>query len=313
MTNKSYKYDVASVLINYNTSHHTMACIQSLLQNTSRLLKHQIIVVDNCSEMEDYFRLKAFCEHLHCEHLHLVRSNLNLGFGAGNMYGTQFVDAEYIAFVNNDTLMQQDYLSVLIETLREHPEVGIVGGQPYGADGGFQRAFRHFPTPGKKLLGRGFYEKLFPERYPKCNREYTHPMYVDWVLGSLMVVRAEDFYEVGGFDLNLFFYNEEPDLCWRMLQIGKRTMFVPSAKYIHNSGSSSSASAKFLREITIGEMYLMRKQHGYCKYLLVRSVLMLKYSVRAPFNKRCRIIWQTLLRGASLADSLRHQQKVRNI
>ena len=53
-------FDIAIILINYNSSQHTINCVQSILEKTSKSVSYQIIITDNCSEIADYLYLKSF-------------------------------------------------------------------------------------------------------------------------------------------------------------------------------------------------------------------------------------------------------------
>ena len=105
-------FDVAVILINYNSSEHTINCIKSIYQKTSKGITFQVIITDNCSVIADYNLLKEFCENSELENLELHRNTINSGFGGGNMYGFQFANANYLAFLNNDTLYINDCLSI---------------------------------------------------------------------------------------------------------------------------------------------------------------------------------------------------------
>jgi len=43
-------FDIAIIIINYNSSQLTQECIQSIIEKTDSALNFQIIIVDNSSE-----------------------------------------------------------------------------------------------------------------------------------------------------------------------------------------------------------------------------------------------------------------------
>mgnify|MGYP006391830701 FL=1 len=106
-------FEIAVILINYNSSEHSINCIHSIIEKTSKTLNYQIIITDNCSEKEDFLKLKSFCDETNFPNLELHRSQINTGFGGGNMFGVQFSNAKYLAFLNNDTLLKNDCLREL--------------------------------------------------------------------------------------------------------------------------------------------------------------------------------------------------------
>ena len=191
-------FDVAVLLINYNSSQHSINCINSIIEKTSKSIHYQIIITDNCSENEDYQKLKVFCDQINFPNLELHRSTINTGFGGGNMHGIQYAKAQFLAFVNNDTLFINDCLSVLKTNLENNPKIGIAGAQAYKENGDFMVSLDHFASPSREIFGRTLLEKINSKKYPKRKIKYSNPIQVNFIPGSFMFVRAADFNEVGG-------------------------------------------------------------------------------------------------------------------
>jgi GT2 family glycosyltransferase len=303
-------FDVACVIINYNTSRFNIQCIESIIKNTDSLFNYQIVVVDNCSEWEDYKLLKDFCDASSFKELRLVRSRINTGFGAGNMFGVNFIQAQYIAFINNDTLLINDCLSILKEAIEKDSTIAIVGGQSFTQDGKEMLAFNHFASVSKQLLGSGFLEKLNKERYPDRKKEYKTPLLVNYLQGSFMFVKASDFNSIGGFDTNLFLYYEETDLCLRLEKIGKKCYLIPDAKYIHYHGESTPKSNAIKAELKISLLYVIRKHYGYFSYIFLLNIMRIKYLFSAIFKPKNRYLCKILLSGAPLSMSMKTKQSI---
>ena len=82
--------DISIIIINYNSEDYTVNCIKSLVEHTSTTLKCQYIIVDNGSTKKSYLHVKNYIDSIAKEHpITLVRSNINTGFGGGNMLGVQ--------------------------------------------------------------------------------------------------------------------------------------------------------------------------------------------------------------------------------
>ena len=241
-------FDIAVILINYSSSEHSINCIRSIVEKTSKNIHYQIIITDNCSEKEDYLKLKSFCDEVNYPNLELHRSNINSGFGGGNMFGVQFANAKYLAFVNNDTLLKNDCLSILKNALDTNPNIGIAGAQAFKENGDFMISLDHFASPAREIIGRSFLESINSKKYPKRKKKYTNPLQVNFVPGSFMFVRANDFYEVGGFDTNIFLYYEETDLCIRLAKKSKFAFLVPEAEFVHFHGVSTGKSLAIKKE-----------------------------------------------------------------
>ena len=93
---------ISIIVLNYNSSHHTLACVESV-QDQTQGSDYEIIVVDNGSHPDDFSNLQA----LHTvPQLKLIRSDINLGFSGGHLFGLKAVDrsSDYYFFLNNDCL-----------------------------------------------------------------------------------------------------------------------------------------------------------------------------------------------------------------
>ncbi len=303
-------FDIAVILINYNSSEHSINCIRSIIEKTSKNLNYQIIITDNCSEKEDYLKLKSFCDEINFPNLELHRSDINSGFGGGNMFGVQFANAKYLAFVNNDTLLKNDCLSILKNALETNPNIGIAGAQAYKENGDFMISLDHFASPAREIIGRSFLESINSKKYPKRKKKYSNPIQVNFVPGSFMFVRASDFYEVGGFDTTIFLYYEETDLCIRLAKKSKFAFLIPEAEFVHFHGASTGKSLAIKKELKISLLYIMRKHYGFFGHKMVMSFLILKYFFSSILKPKNWSLFFLILTGAPLSKSLKTNQKI---
>lgn len=303
-------FDIALILINYNSSGHSINCIRSIVEKTDNTINYQIIITDNASEKEDYLKLKTFCDSFEFPHLELHRSRINSGFGGGNMFGVQFANAHYLAFINNDTLFKNDCLSILKKELDNNPNIGIAGAQAYKENDSFLISLDHFASPTREIFGRSFLETINSKKYPKRKKIYTQPLQVNFIPGSFMFVRASDFYEVGGFDTSIFLYYEETDLCLRLANKSKFAYLIPEAEFIHFHGASTEKSLAIKKELKISLLYIIRKHYGYFEYKIVLIFLVLKYFFSSIFKPKNWSLFFLILAGAPLSESLKTKQKI---
>lgn len=304
-------FDLAVILINYNSSEHSINCIRSIIEKTSIHLKYQIIITDNCSEKEDYLKLKSFCDEFNFPYLELHRSLINTGFGGGNMFGVQFSNAKYLAFINNDTLLKNDCLSILKNTLETNPNIGIAGAQAYKENGSFMISLDHFASPAREVIGRSFLEIINSKKYPKRKKKYINPIQVNFIPGSFMFVRATDFYEVGGFDTNIFLYYEETDLCIRLAKKSIYAYLIPEAEFVHFHGASTGKSLAIKKELKISLLYVIKKHYGFFGYKIVQYFLIFKYFFSSILKPQNWSLFFLILNGAPLSKSLKTQQTIK--
>lgn len=301
-------FDIAIILINYNSSDHSINCIRSIIEKTSKDINYQIIITDNCSRQEDFLKLELFCKETGLDNLELHRSRINTGFGGGNMFGIQFANAKYLAFLNNDTLFKNDCLSILKNALENNQNIGIAGAQAYKENGDFLGSLDHFASPAREILGRNFLETINPKKHPNRKIKYTEPVQVNFVPGSFMFLRSKDFYDVGGFDTNIFLYYEETDLCIRLADKSKFAYLIPEAEFVHFHGGSTEKSLTIKKELKISLLYIMQKHYGFFGYITVWCFLVLKYFFSSIVKPKNWSLFFLILVGAPISKSLKTKQ-----
>lgn len=305
-------YDIAVIIINYNSSQFTINAIGSIIKTISKDLKYQIIVIDNASKYEDYLLLEQAIKNI--SHLELVRSKINIGFGAGNMLGIQFANAQYYAFVNNDTLLLNDCFSHLKQFMESHTKVALCAPQGYDENKNVLHSFDHFLTLRRELFGRYIFELLYPKQYPKRNIVYNDPLKVQCIPGSFLFIDSQVFNEIGGFDTNIFLYYEETDLAYRISKLPQKNecYLVPSAKYIHFVGKSTPASLLIKKELKISLLYVLKKNSSYLSYLFLRNYLSITYTIKSLVKPQYFKLVLLFLKGAPLSESLKQSQVILN-
>lgn len=307
------KLDVAIILINYNASEYTKKCISSVLEQTSQELSYQIIVVDNASEKEDYQSLSSFLSSFSKDTIQLHRSRINTGFGGGNMHGIQFANARYYLFLNNDTLMMDDPIKLCYDFMEAHPEAATCGPQIYNERNEKVVSFDHFTSFAREVFGRKTPEILFSK--PNRKKEYLAPISVDYVNGSFMLFRAEDFDNIGGFDTNIFLYFEECDICYRLKKKARKTYFIPDASYMHHQGVSVDKTKMPIPikiELKTSMFYVIRKNYGYLHYQLLRLVFIIRYGLTSLVKPKYFRLFHRILIGLPLGKSLKQKQVIRD-
>jgi len=149
------------------------------------------------------------------------------------------------------------------------------------------------------------------KKYPKRILNNKEPIKVGAVSGSLFCIKASDFNFVGGFDSNIFLYYEEKDLAFRIHKILKKDIyFLPNINYIHLCGKSTSVSQKIKNELKISQFYTIKKNLGAIQYTIFYLSQVLVFLIKSPFNKKNRAYLSLVLFGISVANSIKHSQKI---
>ena len=118
---------VAIVLLNWNSTEDTLACIESIRKLTYKTF--QVVVIDNQSEVSQYRALKSGCANEL-----VLRQKRNLGFAGGCNVGIRWAlqnGFEYVWLLNNDSVVDSESLSELVRAMQSDPRIGIGGGIMY--------------------------------------------------------------------------------------------------------------------------------------------------------------------------------------
>lgn len=305
------KYQIAVILVNYNSSQYTLDCVQSIEEKTSSSLRYQVIVVDNCSRPEEYTKLDSLNTN---SRVTLLRSRINTGFSGANMMGMQAAEADYYYFLNNDCILLNDCLHILHSFLEEKPEAGNCSGEMINKDGVYEYNFRYFPSLKLKLLGSGLLRLFSPDDYPDKRKRMSAPARVDLVNGSSMFIRASAFESIGGFDTNYFLYCEEEDIALRLRRAGHLTYLVPQAQYQHFENKSSSSEnairLPYLKEFYISFLYYFSKNYGFFYRLAIQFLYFFKLGRKFYKNTGYAYLAFFVAAGAPVRHSLRFKQKI---
>jgi N-acetylglucosaminyl-diphospho-decaprenol L-rhamnosyltransferase len=167
----------------------------------------------------------------------------NRGFAAANNAGARGSAADILLFLNPDTELARGTLELLVASLREQPEVGLLAVRQVTSDGRLWPSLHRFPLPRRALAGALGNEqwpalgKRLGERVLDTDR-YSRIGSFDWTTGAALAVRREAFEAAGGFDERFFLFSEETDLCKRIQDLGWKARLEPGVTFVHHAGKA---------------------------------------------------------------------------
>ena len=207
----------------------TYDCIKSIAQHLPET-SFEVIVVDDCSKDETILASLVFGGTVR-----VLRNDTNLGFVKGCNRGAEHARGEYLFFLNNDTLVKPGWLDELVKTFANVPNVGIAGSKLLFGDGSLQEV-------GGIIwrMGDGWnWGRNGNADEPRFN--YLRD--ADYVSGAALMIPAELFNQLQGFDLHFApAYYEDTDLCFRVRQAGRRVVVQPTSVVVHLEGQTSGTS-----------------------------------------------------------------------
>lgn len=238
--------ELSVILVSFNDWIHLEKCLQSLLAVAPEKNLEVVVVDNNSSDGSPGLVKDRFPE------VKLIRNEKNLGFAKACNLGIQASAGKFILFLNNDTIVNVQVLSVLLEKIRENPLIGAVGPALLSGQKTYQVSF------GKKVdFFSEFIQKGFFNLYnAKKLRSDSKARDVGWLSAACLLARRKALEEAGCFDENYFLYFEDIDLCYKIKQSGWILRFLPQAHIIHFGGTSTSA-------VKISSRYHYRKSQIY--------------------------------------------------
>lgn len=239
--------DLSVIIVSYNTKDLLRKCLIALAE-ASRELSTQITVVDNASRDESPQMVRSLFPEVE-----VLENTENLGFSKASNQGLRIAKGDFVLLLNSDAIVSESSMGEMMDYMKRNPKIGVLGPKIYNTDGSVQEVARTFPQPIHFLFGRRSpLTKLFPNasfvrRYLIMReRDKGEPFEVDWVSGACMMIRSEVVKEVGLLDEAFFMYWEDADYCKRVKVSGWKVHCLPTARVVHDEGSSSGPANKKL-------------------------------------------------------------------
>lgn len=251
---------VSIIILTYNSEQYIEKLVESVYKFNSGE-EFEIIVADNKSSDKTVEKIKKF--HARVK---FVDNKKNVGFGAGINLAAKHAKGEHLLFVNPDTEWTNGSVRDLLNVFVRNEKIGIVGGKLVEAGGKSEKnAGKFLGFWGSAALALSLDEtfgiRLSPSKIQK----------VDFVSGGFMMVSADVFRKLNGFDEHLFMYVEDMELCFRARVAGILTYFTPDAALIH-MGQGSSDRNFAVKNIFRGILYFQKKHGNTFSYHLTKSL-----------------------------------------
>jgi N-acetylglucosaminyl-diphospho-decaprenol L-rhamnosyltransferase len=253
------------IIVNWNTGKDLNKCLSSLLSFNCDLLKN-IIVVDNNSND------KSFDISIISKKIILIQSGSNLGFAKGCNLGAKYSTANFILFLNPDTLVNPVILQCCAEVFANlKPKLGILGVKIIDENGLVSRSCSRFPNMSKMILQIIGIDKFLKNLSIRMSDwDHLSDKVVDQVIGAFFMVPSKLFKDLNGFDENFFMYYEEVDFSLRAKKLGYISYYLSTVSIFHEGGGSSKKVKSSRIFYTSRSRILYAKKHfNYIQYLLI--------------------------------------------
>jgi hypothetical protein len=223
---------VSIIILNYNGKDFLNECLNSVLN--SNYPNFEIILVDNAST-DDSIKL-AIEKYGSSPTLKIIKNEGNLGFAKGNNVGTSYAKGKYVLFLNDDTVVEPNWLVELVNVMESDAEIGAAQS-------------KLISLGDKKTIDSAgdfvdYYGLSFQRGWGEEDKgQYYQIEEIFSARGAAFIVRSKILAEIGAFDADFFFCYEDIDLSWRIRLNGYKVVFVPKSVVYHIGSASVIASS----------------------------------------------------------------------
>lgn len=263
---------LAVVVVSFESRIYLEQCLE-----VWRKFPHTLVVVDNASTDGSAHAARLRTDRV----LELER---NVGFGAAANAGIAATTEPFVLVTNADAWPKDDAPAGLLRCVERDATIGALGPALVGDDGRPQPT--RLPMPSRWWTGRPAVTTRpravrFTPRLP-FPQSRGH-----FLVGAALLLRRETLERVGGFDPAFFLFNEELDLCRRIVAAGWRLETCPEATFVHVGGVSMRPRwNEVYREQLRGHLRLVRKHEGRRAAERARRWLTLALRLRAAGRGR---------------------------
>jgi hypothetical protein len=171
----------------------------------------------------------------------------------GLRYALHDPECGYCWLLNNDTVVKTNALSALLQTMKQHPEVGLCGSLNLSY---------YTPSLVQAQGGKSYQRWLGRVRSPplvRLDEIHAHPTRIDFVNGASMLASRDFLEKVGLMEESYFLYFEELD--WAMRTKGKFDLgYAPESVVYHKEGAQIGSHQDRMKRSLLSEKYLTRSR-----------------------------------------------------
>jgi N-acetylglucosaminyl-diphospho-decaprenol L-rhamnosyltransferase len=180
-------------------------CINKLDKN------FKILIIENSNRK--FFKKKIEDQFINTK---VILVGYNSGWSNAANVGIKFSKEKFILFLNPDIVIKKKSIQILLKTLLNNSDIGLVAPKTFNAEGEIVNQYLTCKNSNKK---KGLEE-------------------LKWLAGHVMFVKRKIFNNVGFFDKNIFLDFEDIDFCYRIRNSKLKVMLDLKASCIHLGNKS---------------------------------------------------------------------------
>ncbi|OGW55928.1 MAG: hypothetical protein A2Y81_10500 [Nitrospirae bacterium RBG_13_43_8] len=252
---------ISVVIPTYNRVHFLQECLESLEKQIFPKNDFEVVVVNDGSKdsTEEFLRSFRNKTALNCT----LITQENRGVSHARNVGIQHAQGKYVAFSDDDCILPDNWLMRIYDHLESaDQDVAGIGGPLTSVSKNkdsligrficYLDEFNYIPVTGKYLIRPVHISKLHGNEH------------IPYLRTSNAGFRRECLRQIGGFDINFTRPGgEDPDLCYRLLNLNYNFYFDKNLRVLHQSRDSFTSYFRSLKNYLKGEILKSCKKNIY--------------------------------------------------
>ena len=261
------KIQISIIIPNFNGEQFLKECLNSIKkQNFSH---YEVIIVDNGSN-------DGSVEYLNenYDEFTLIQNQENLGFATAVNQGIKASNAEYVFLLNNDTELEVECVSKLLNCIDNDENIFGVSSKM------IQNQDRNLiDDAGDEYTILGYTKKVGNNRSKEL---YKNKREIFSACAGAAIYRRNIFDIIGYFDENFFAYMDDVDISYRARIYGFKCVYCPEAVVYHDVSATSGSkyNAFKIRLAARNNVYVPYKNMPWPQLILNLLFLILGFLIK---------------------------------
>jgi GT2 family glycosyltransferase len=249
--------DLSIIIVTYKGWRRLDSCLAEISSYKNKTFPKEIIIIDNTPDEKEISVIRAkypFFKYIH--------NNVNGGYGYAVNRGAEICRGEFLLVLNPDTVATEESVDALLNVALQNTRFTVVSCRQVNEKGKESTVAGSFPEFSNLT---GLMRTVSAKPDFASEEDYTFP---DWVSGSVMLFRRDDFNKLKGFDEDFWMYFEDVDICRRVVNSGGTVAIAKNILIEHNHGGSSrtnlNTAALTKTEVQISRhVYINKHKSGF--------------------------------------------------
>lgn len=293
---------VSVIILSYNSRPYIEKCLDTVLAQDYPNLEILVIINGSADGSAEFIKSR-YGRH---KKIRIIEPGENLWFSRGNNFGIKRAQGEYILTLNQDTVLERNFISRLAGAMAEDLKLGSVSGKLLHYKYDIDSKTRVLDSTGieifrtRRVIDRGQWE-VDQGQYDSATDIFgasgAAALYRRRALEEVKLPKYNGEFEY--FDEDFIAYKEDVDLAWRLQLLGYKCRLLPAAVVYHGRmiGRSwpsqvirfilnRSRQPRLVRKLSFKNHYLMMVKNEVMPvffwqigFIIVREFLLLIYTL----------------------------------